>query len=340
MPEFHLPKCSSRNSGQRLIPKWKLAISIFFGALGIALLVLAVMYFGWLKMKKRTEPASSSKDDSSLNLSYGILLKATNGFSSSNLIGVGGLGSVYKGFLDENGTTIAAKVLNLTLHGAVKSFITECKALRNIRHRNLLKVLTVCSGTDYRGNEFKALIYEFMVNGSLEDWLHPSPSSANVDGNAHKLSLIQRINISIDVASALDYLHDHLQSPVIHCDLKPSNVLLDAEMVGHVGDFGLAKIVIDSTDDTKAKMSSAGVRGTVGYAAPEYGMESEVSREGDVYSYGILLLEMFTGVSPTNERFRENFNLHKFVKEALPEQPLEITDPFLLQEMESRMGTA
>ncbi|XP_056165327.1 probable LRR receptor-like serine/threonine-protein kinase At3g47570 [Syzygium oleosum] len=273
MPEFHLPKCSSRNSGRRLIPKWKLAISIFFGALGIAL-VLAVMY-------------------------------SANGFSSSNLIGVGGFGSVYKGVLDENGTTIAAKVLNLTLH--------------------------VCSGTDYRGNEFKALIYEFMVNGSLEDWLHPSPSSANVDGNAHKLSLIQRINISIDVASALDYLHNHLQSPVIHCDLKPSNVLLDAEMVGHVGDFGLAKVVIDSTDDTKAKISSAGVRGTVGYAAPEYGKESVVSREGDVYSYGILLLEMFTGVSPTNERFRENFNLHKFVKEALPEQPLEITDPFLLQ---------
>ncbi|XP_030548849.2 probable LRR receptor-like serine/threonine-protein kinase At3g47570 [Rhodamnia argentea] len=339
MPEFHLPKCSYRNSGRRIIPKWKLVITIFFGVLVVAL-VLALVYFRWLKNKKRAEPASNSKDDSSFNLSYGILLKATNGFSSINLIGVGGFGSVYKGVLDENGTVIAAKVLNLTLHGAVKSFITECEALRNVRHRNLLKVLTVCSGTDYRGNEFKALVYEFMVNGSLEDWLHPSPSSANADGNVQKLSLIQRINISIDVASALDYLHNQLQSPIIHCDLKPSNVLLDAEMVGHVGDFGLAKVVIESTDDTKAKMSSAGVRGTVGYAAPEYGMESMVSREGDAYSYGILLLEMFTGVSPTNEMFRENFNLHKFVKEALPERLLEITDPFLLQEMESHMGTS
>ncbi|XP_030460908.1 probable LRR receptor-like serine/threonine-protein kinase At3g47570 [Syzygium oleosum] len=338
MPEFHLPKCSSRNSGRRLIPKWKLAISIFFGVLGITL-VLALMYFGWLKMKKRTEPASSSKDDSSLNLSYRILFKATSGFSSTNLIGVGAFGSVYKGVLDENGAVIAVKALNLTLHGTVKSFISECEALRNVRHRNLLKVLTVCSGTDYRGNEFKALVYEFMVNGSLEDWLHPSPSSANVDGSAHKLSLIQRINISIDVASALDYLHNHLQNPVIHCDLKPSNVLLDGEMVGHVGDFGLAKVVNESTHNTKAKMSSAGVRGTVGYAAPEYGMESIVLREGYVYSYGILLLEMFTGMSPTNEMFRENFNLHKFVEEALPEQLLEITDPLLLQEMESHIGT-
>ncbi|KAF8029008.1 hypothetical protein BT93_E1630 [Corymbia citriodora subsp. variegata] len=278
MPEFHLPKCSSRNLGQKLILKWKFTISIFFGVLGIAL-VLALMYIGWLKKKRRTKLFSSSKDDSSLNLSYGILLKAINRFSSSNLIGVG--------------------------------------------------IITVCLGTDYRGNEFKALVYEFIVNVSLEDWLHPSPSSANGDGNAQKLSLVQRINISINVASPLDYLHNHLQSPVLHCDLKPGNVLLDAEMVGHVGDFGLAKVLIESTDDAKVKMSSAGVRGTVGYAAPE----------GDVYSYGILLLEMFAGMSPTNEMFRENFNLHKFVKEALPEQLLEITDPLLLQEMDNHMGT-
>ncbi|KAL3739793.1 hypothetical protein ACJRO7_021113 [Eucalyptus globulus] len=337
LPEFRLSKCNSRNSGRKLLLKWKLTILIFFVILGIALF-LALMYFGWLKKKKRTEPASNSKDDSSLSLSYRTLIKATDRFSSSNLIGVGGFGSVYKGVLDENGIIIAVKVLNLMLHGAAKGFITECEALRNIRHRNLLKVLTVCSGTDNSGNEFKALVYEFMVNGSLKDWLHPSPSPANVDGNVQKLSLIKRINISIDVASALDYLHNNLQSPVIHCDLKPSNILLDAEMVGHVGDFGLAKIMIESPNDTKASMSSAGVRGTIGYAAPEYGMESMASREGDVYSYGILLLEMFTGVSPTNEMFRENFNLHKFVKEALPEQLLEITDPLLLQEMESHKG--
>ncbi|KAK3428771.1 hypothetical protein EUGRSUZ_E00240, partial [Eucalyptus grandis] len=337
LPEFRLLKCNSRNSGRKLFLKWKLIILIFFGVLGIAL-VLAFMYFGWLTKKIRTEPASNFKDDSSLSLSYRTLIKATGGFSSSNLIGVGGFGSVYKGVLDENGTIIAVKVLNLMLHGAVKSFITECEALRNVRHRNLLKVLTVCSSTDYSGNEFKALVYEFMVNGSLEDWLHPSPSPANVDGNVQRLSLIWRINISIDVASALDYLHNNVQSPVIHCDLKPSNILLDAEMVGHVGDFGLAKIMIESPNDTKASMSSARVRGTVGYAAPEYGMESVASREGDVYSYGILLLEMFTGMSPTNEMFRENFNLHKFVEEALPDQLLEITDPLLLQEVESHKG--
>jgi serine/threonine protein kinase len=109
-----------------------------------------------------------------LNLSYQSLLKATNEFSSANLLGAGSFGSVYKAIIDEGRTKIAVKVLNLLRHGASKSFLAECEASRNIRHQNLVKILTICSGVDYHGNDFKALVYEFMVNGSLEDWLHPS----------------------------------------------------------------------------------------------------------------------------------------------------------------------
>ncbi|XP_039173899.1 probable LRR receptor-like serine/threonine-protein kinase At3g47570 [Eucalyptus grandis] len=301
-------------------------------------LVLVYVYVCWLKKKKPQEPTSSSIVDRWLNLSYGTLLRATDGFSSTNLIGVGSFGSVYRGILQENGTHVAVKVLNLTHHGALKSFKAECEALKRIKHRNLLKVLTVCSGTDYDGNDFKALVYEFMVNGSLEEWLHPSPIPADVDGPSTNLSIIQRIKISIDIAFALDYLHNQCHSVIVHCDLKPSNVLLDAEMVGHVGDFGLAKIVLESTSHTNTNMSSADLRGTIGYAAPEYGMGSGVSIEGDVYSYGILLLEMFTGISPTAEIFKENLNLHNFVEEALPERVLEITDPILVQEVERDAG--
>ncbi|KAL3732331.1 hypothetical protein ACJRO7_029062 [Eucalyptus globulus] len=338
IPEFRLPKCISRHSKSKgEVRKLKLTLFIIFGLLGVVLLLISVTVY-WLKKKKAKEPTSSSISDSWQNLSYGTLLRATDGFSSTNLIGIGSFGSVYRGTLQENGTNVAVKVFNLTRHGALKSFKAECEALKCIRHRNLLKVLTVCSGTDYVGNDFKALVYEFMVNGSLEEWLHPSPIPADVDRPSKNLSLIQRIKISIDIVFALDYLHNQCHSVVLHCDIKPSNVLLDAEMVGHVGDFGLAKIVLESTSYTNINMSSADLRGTIGYAAPEYGMGSGVSIEGDVYSYGILLLEMFTGISPTAEIFKENSNLHNFVEEALPERVLEITDPILVQEVERDAG--
>ncbi|KAK3444119.1 hypothetical protein EUGRSUZ_A00088 [Eucalyptus grandis] len=219
------------------------------------------------------------------------------------------------------------------------SFIAECDAVKNIKHRNLLKILTVCSSSDYQGSDFKALVYEFMDNGSLEEWLHPNASSSHGNELSKRLNFVQRINIAIGVASALDYLHHQCHIPIVHCDLKLSNILLDAEMVAHVGDFGLAKFLVGSSLDSVAnQMSSAGLRGTIGYAPPEYAMGCEVSREGDVYSYGILLLEMFTGLSPIDNTFRDNLTLHSYVAKALPEQVLEITDNILLQERKSHLG--
>ncbi|KAF8028315.1 hypothetical protein BT93_E1047 [Corymbia citriodora subsp. variegata] len=336
--EFRLPRCISRHSKSKgVVHKLKLLLSITFGLLGVVL-VLVFVYVCWQKKKKPKESTSNSIADTWQKLSYGTLLKATDGFSSTSLIGVGSFGSVYRGILQENGTNIAVKVLNLMRHGALNSFNAECEALKRIKHRNILKVLTVCSSINYDGNDFKALVYEFMVNGSLKEWLHPSLMPADVDGPSKNLSLIHRIKISIDIAFALDYLHNQCDNTIVHCDLKPSNVLLDGEMVGHVSDFGLAKIILESTSYTNTNISSTGLRGTIGYTAPEYGMGSMVSTEGDVYSYGILLLEMFTGLSPTAGIFKENLNLHNFVEEALPERVLEITDPILVQEGESYPG--
>ena len=154
-----------------------------------------------------------------MNVSYQSLLNATNGFSFANLIGVGSFGSVYKGILDQYKHTFAIKVMNLGYHGASKSFKAECEALRNIRHRNLVKVLTACSGVDYQGNDFKASAYEFMGNGNLYEWLHPTPRKINEAlEKQRKLSHLQRLNIAIDVASALDYLHNHCETPIVHCD--------------------------------------------------------------------------------------------------------------------------
>ncbi|KAF8029287.1 hypothetical protein BT93_E1845 [Corymbia citriodora subsp. variegata] len=336
LPKFHLPNCMSKGKRKK-INTVILSTSIIFGVLGISL-ILAFICLCWPK-KKVNEPISSSMVNSYPNVSYRSLLRAIDGFSSMNLIGAGSFGSVYRGILEDDGTAIAVKVFHLVRHGALKSFTVECEALKKIKHRNLLKILTVCSGINYQGNDFKALVYQFMDNGSLERWLHPNVTSSHGNELPRKLNFIQRINIAIGVASALDYLHHLCHIPIIHCDLKPSNILLDAEMVAHIGDFGLAKFLLGSSPDIVANhISSVGLRGTIGYAPPEYAMGCEISREGDVYSYGILLLEMFTGLSPVDNKFRDNLTLHSFVTEALPERVLEITDNVLLQERKCHLG--
>lgn len=269
MPEFQLPSCRSKTSKKRkLTLALKVIISIVSGFLGIALLVSFLVIRNL--QKKRKEPSSSSSsEDLLLKVSYQSLLKATDGFSPANLIGEGSFGSVYKGILDQDGKMVAVKVLNLLQHGASKSFMAECKALRNIRHRNIVKVITACSGIDYNNNEFKALVYEFMANGSLEDWLHPSHMTDEMDEAPRNLDLLQRLNIAIDVACALDYLHHQCQPPMVHCDIKPSNILLDQDLNGHISDFGLSRFLPNpNTKTSSSQTSSLTLKGTIGYAAP------------------------------------------------------------------------
>jgi len=232
----------------------------------------------------------------------------------------------------ENVTTVAVKVLNLDKHSASRSFFSECKALKNVRHRNLVKVLSLCSSIDHQGNDFKALVFEFMPNGSLETWLHPY---ACTDRPFRTLSFIQRLNIAFDVAAALDYLHYHVPAPIVHCDLKPSNVLLDDDMTAHVSDFGLAKILVrPDTMPSQSMSSTRGIKGSFGYIPPEYGMGGRPSVEGDVYSYGVLLLEMITGVSPTDKRINDGLILQKHVEMAFPHQVMDIVDTKLFSEID------
>ncbi|KAI4328594.1 hypothetical protein L6164_020934 [Bauhinia variegata] len=334
--ELQLSKCNFRNSRKgRLTLTSKLVIAA--SATVCVALAMSILYFLYAK-KIRVKPTSSSSVNSLLQVSYQSLLEATNKFSSSNLIGVGSFGSVYKGILEKEEKVVAIKVLNLVNPRASKSFQAECEALRNIRHRNLVKLITACSSVDYQGNDFKALVYEFLAYGSLEEWLHPI---INIQAQIQRsLNLFQRLNIPIDVASALEYLHHYCEPPVVHCDLKPNNVLLDDQMVGHIGDFGLARFFLKTTQNNAAPLSSTiGIRGTIGYTAPEYGMGNEVSKLGDVHSYGVLLLEMFTGKRPTDEMFKDGMNLHTYAKASLPKLVEEILDPFLLQEVKGDVSS-
>ncbi|XP_057767789.1 putative leucine-rich repeat receptor-like serine/threonine-protein kinase At2g24130 [Salvia miltiorrhiza] len=242
------------------------------------------------------------------------LVEATGGFSSSSLIGSGRFGQVYKGILGDN-TRIAVKVLNpKTAEEITGSFKRECQVLKRTRHRNLIRIITACSRPD-----FKAIVLPLMPNGSLDDHLYP----VNGMKNGMRLKLPQLVGICCDVAHGMAYLHHYSPVKVVHCDLKPSNILLDHDMTALVTDFGIARLVkggdetancVDVDDSASYDSTDGLLCGSLGYIAPEYGMGRHASSQGDVYSYGVLLLEIAMGKRPTDVLFHEGSSMHEWVK--------------------------
>ncbi|KAH1063600.1 hypothetical protein J1N35_028587, partial [Gossypium stocksii] len=312
-PRLLVPPCKNdirKNSQMAILHALRYGLPTI--GIVVVLIVLTIMY---RRYQSRSTTLPIKDDLLSLitlrRISHAELSQATNGFEESNMLGSGSFGYVYKGRLSD-GMEVAIKVFNLQIEGAFRSFDIKCDAMRNIVHRNIVKVITCCSSVD-----FKALVLKYMSNGNLEKWLH---------SNNCFLDIIQRVDIMIDVATAIEHLHSGHPTPIIHSDLKPSNILLDEDMVAHVGDFGISKLLGEG-DVMKQTVTLA----TIGYMAPEFGSAGIVSVKCDVYSYGIILIETFTKKKPTDNCFAEEVTIRHWVKSSLPKGVIEIADVDLLR---------
>ncbi|THG23990.1 cysteine-rich receptor-like protein kinase 10 [Camellia sinensis] len=250
----------------------------------------------------------------SLQYNLGAVQAATNNFSTENKIGEGGFGLVYKGTLS-NGQQVAVKRLSRTSGQGAKEFKNEIVLVAKLQHRNLVRLLGYC----LEGEE-KILIYEFMPNKSL-DYLLFDPQQEE------KLDWVKRYKIIGGIARGMLYLHEDSRLRIIHRDLKASNVLLDGDMNAKISDFGMARIF--GVEQTQGNTSR--VVGTYGYMSPEYGMHGQFSVKSDVFSFGVLVLEIISGKK--NNTFYKSGNAEDLLSYAwklwMEERPLDLMDSTL-----------
>ncbi|KAL6647097.1 hypothetical protein ACP70R_014534 [Stipagrostis hirtigluma subsp. patula] len=220
---------------------------------------------------------------------YKDLYHATEGFHNKNLLGAGGFGKVYKGVLPSSKLEVAVKRVSHESRQGMKEFIAEVISIGRIRHRNLVQLLGYCR----RKGEL-LLVYDYMSNGSLDKYLY-------CDERKPTLNWTQRFFIIKGIASGLLYLHEKWDKVVIHRDIKASNVLLDSEMNGRLGDFGLARLYDHGTD-----LETTHVVGTMGYLAPELVSTGKASPLTDVFAFGTFLLEATCGQRPVRNNADDN----------------------------------
>ncbi|XP_021300901.1 G-type lectin S-receptor-like serine/threonine-protein kinase LECRK1 [Herrania umbratica] len=235
--------------------------------------------------------------------SYNELRRATNGFREE--LGKGSFGAVYKGTLYKGRKSIAVKRLEKLVEEGEREFQAEMRAIGRTHHRNLVRLLGYCAEDSKR-----LLVYEYMGNGSLANLLFKT--TMRPDWN-------ERIRIALDVARGILYLHEECENPIIHCDIKPQNILMDDSWTAKISDFGLAKFLMG--DQTR---TFTGARGTRGYMAPEWHKNTPISVKADIYSFGIVLLEIVccrrnldTSVSKTEEIILSTWVYRCFVEKEL-----------------------
>ncbi|KAH0764802.1 hypothetical protein KY285_000673 [Solanum tuberosum] len=249
-----------------------LASSVF---MNLFLILLAILYiFKFIgKKRKRTAPYSAVPGVNLRSFSYKELEQATNGFKEE--LGTGAFSTVYKAVLDdENGKVVAVKKLrNMVTEGEGEEvFEAEVNSISRTNHKNLVQLLGFCNEGQHR-----LLVYEHMKTGSI----------ANLLFKDSRLSWSKRVQVAIDTAKGLCYLHEECSTQIIHCDIKPQNVLLDENLTAKIADFGMAKLLKKHQTQTTTR-----IRGTKGYVAPDWFRSMPVTVKVDVYSFGVLLLEL------------------------------------------------
>ncbi|CAN1855133.1 Cysteine-rich receptor-like protein kinase 29 [Linum perenne] len=266
-------------------------IAIVIPVVGAAVVGILIFLFCYRRKQKRSRIIANQKstqngttavdeisNDGSLQFDFETIRVATNEFANESKLGEGGFGAVYKGKLS-NGQDIAVKRLDKDSGQGDLEFKNEVKLVAKLQHRNLVRLLGFC----LEGRE-RLLIYEFVPNASLDNFIFDREKRAHLNWE-------RRYKIIGGVARGLVYLHEDSRLRIIHRDLKASNILLDAEMNSKISDFGMARLF--DIDETQGNTSR--IVGTYGYMAPEYAMHGQFSLKSDVFSFGVLVLEIVTG---------------------------------------------
>ncbi|KAL3720995.1 hypothetical protein ACJRO7_005760 [Eucalyptus globulus] len=276
------PLLASPNGG---LPPWKLALIVGIGICGLIVLIGACTFMIFYRRKRRRlelgrhGPKGRALGLSQSTFTYEELKIATDGFSNLNLLGEGGFGYVHKGVLS-SGKIVAIKQLKTGSRQGEREFQAEVEIISRIHHKHLVSLVGYCISGAHR-----ILVYEFVPNSTLEFHLH---------GRDHPImAWPTRMKIAIGSAKGLAYLHEECNPKVIHRDIKTANILLESNFEAKVADFGLAKFAYDT--DTHV---STRVMGTFGYLAPEYASSGNLTEKSDVFSFGVVLLELITGRRP------------------------------------------
>ncbi|XP_021731978.1 proline-rich receptor-like protein kinase PERK15 [Chenopodium quinoa] len=254
-------------------------------------------WLGKRRVTMKCEKTQQISHNVQSTFTYEELALATNSFSSANVLGQGGFGFVYKGVLP-NGIEVAVKQLKTGSAQGEREFQAEVEIISLVHHRHLVSLVGYCISGDQR-----LLVYEFIPNKTMEYHLHGD--------EIPPMSWQTRLKIALGAAKGLTYLHEECSSKIIHRDIKATNILIDDEFNAKVADFGLAKFFLDT--DTHV---STRVVGTIGYLAPEYAASGKLTEKSDVFSFGVVLLELITGRRPV-DRIRR-FNDDGMVEWARP----------------------